>query len=130
MKRARKNATTTERKVRQCSLCKNHDIFSKSKGHKHCCPFEMCFCLNCSLARKRRSVMAAQVKLRRHQEAELDARKMKHRARPQKQPSATTIAQGMVTANELKQNVRLFLRLRNERHVLKTMCFHVFRFVT
>ncbi|KAI1694753.1 DM DNA binding domain-containing protein [Ditylenchus destructor] len=49
-----------------CHCCANHDVQSRLKGHKNC-PFQLCECPRCKTVKRRRRLMAEQIKERRRQ---------------------------------------------------------------
>lgn len=50
-----------------CSLCRNHGVIRKLKGHKRYCPWKHCMCQLCRATNRKRKVNAAQVAQRRAQ---------------------------------------------------------------
>lgn len=57
-----------------CTLCRNHNVRTNTKGHKHHCPFKNCDCEPCVKGRKKRVVMSKQVRLRRKQMRDIEGR--------------------------------------------------------
>ena len=48
-----------------CSICRNHGVICKLKGHKRYCPWRACTCPLCHTTNKKRKINATQVAMRR-----------------------------------------------------------------
>lgn len=50
------------RRDQMCSRCRNHGISRLLRGHKNTCVFVQCNCERCNITKKRREIMAKQIK--------------------------------------------------------------------
>lgn len=58
----RKRINREVRKDQMCSRCRNHGIIQLLRGHKNACEFVSCLCPKCEITKRRREVMARQIK--------------------------------------------------------------------
>lgn len=50
------------RREQMCSRCRNHGVIQLLRGHKNICTFVNCICDKCEITKKRREIMAKQIK--------------------------------------------------------------------
>jgi DM DNA binding domain len=50
------------RNNQMCSRCRNHGIDQLLRGHKNVCAFAFCDCARCEITKRRREIMARQIK--------------------------------------------------------------------
>lgn len=60
---SRSRSTNGEiRNNQMCSRCRNHGFFQLLRGHKNVCLYVNCICSRCEITKKRREIMAKQIK--------------------------------------------------------------------
>lgn len=61
--RSRRQSSIGEvRKDQNCSRCRNHGVVQLLRGHKNACLYVDCICDKCEITKKRREIMAKQIK--------------------------------------------------------------------
>lgn len=58
----RRKSNCEIRRDQMCSRCRNHGIIQLLRGHKNACLFVDCICEKCEITKKRREIMAKQIK--------------------------------------------------------------------